>query len=578
MKYSACALLLAAASSCALQPVDGEDELGALQQNAEVALNAADQAFLDAPDGVWTDVTFDNTQCRDGSPMTLRIHRNKQSDKVVLFMDGGGICFDAATCAISDPNVIYQLNEQWQTLDGLFNLENPRNPVRDWNVVYMPYCTSDLGAGTRTNVVIPGVPGVQQFVGRNNLKRLLRPITQLSKAQSQVLLVGVSAGGYGATLNLPMIQKSYDDAFGKSTAPKVRLVNDSGAFLDKTSLPVCLQQTWRTMFGWDSSFLADWPDGNSLRTGDFMTQYATWVAKTYSDRQNGFLSTVEDGVIRGFLGVGKNNCSGVLFETPVEGPVYTRSLLNFRRTLKGTSTSTFYSPGGEHVYLEWPGFYTVTAGGTPLVDWFTKIVNNQSAGNRGLEEAETPPAGFTLCAGENGTCAFTGPATVAYGAYGLYAYKELTNGTPCTNAVFGDPVSGVFKSCYLRPAVRWSSCAGEGGTCTMANGKGVVRYGANGKFLFKEVEISIPCTNAAFGGDPARGFSKECRRAALPIEGGWSRCAGEGGTCAVTGSRTLAYGVRGKLVYRQVSTATACTNKAIGVDPAPGQVKSCYLD
>jgi hypothetical protein len=383
MKFVACALFLAAASSCALQPAHEEDlELDSIQQSAEVALSASDYALLNAPDGVWSDVTFGDTQCRDGSPIKLRIHRNKKSDKVMLFMEGGGICFDPATCAISDPNVDYQLNEQWQTLDGLLDLANPRNPVRGWNVVYMPYCTSDLNAGTRANVSVPGVPGVQQFVGRKNLERLLRPITRLSKAPSQVLLVGVSAGGFGATLSLPTVQRSFRDVLG-TKAPKVRLVNDSGAFLDKTSLPVCLQQLWRKTFGWDGSFLADWPDGAKLRSGDFMTQYATWVAKTYSDRQNGFLSTVEDGVIRGFFGIGKDNCSGVLFETPVDGPVYTKSLLTFRSAVKSTSTSTFYAQGGEHVYLEWPGFYTVRAGGVLLVDWFTKIVNNKNAGHYG---------------------------------------------------------------------------------------------------------------------------------------------------------------------------------------------------
>ncbi|MET0286239.1 MAG: pectin acetylesterase-family hydrolase [Polyangiales bacterium] len=368
-----------------MPPANDQDlELDSIEQSAEVALTAADKALLDAPDGVWKDVTFDNTQCRDGSPVKVRIHRNKKSDKVVLFMEGGGICFDAATCAISDPNVDYQLNEQWQTLDGLLDLDNPRNPVRSWNVVYVPYCTSDLNAGTRKDVTIPGVPGKQQFVGRNNLLRMLRPITKLSKAPSEVMLVGVSAGGFGATLSLPPVQKAFDDAFGKSKAPKVRLVNDSGAFLDKGVLPVCLQQIWRNTFGWDGSFLADWPDAKKYRTGDFMTQYAQYIARTYSaGRQNGFLSTVEDGVIRGFFGIGQNNCTGVLFETPVDGAAYTNSLLKFRTALKGTSTSTFYAQGGEHVYLEWPGFYTVTAGGTSLVDWFTKLVNNKSAGNFG---------------------------------------------------------------------------------------------------------------------------------------------------------------------------------------------------
>jgi alpha-L-rhamnosidase len=61
------------------------------------------------------------------------------------------------------------------------------------------------------------------------------------------------------------------------------------------------------------------------------------------------------------------------------------------------------------------------------------------------------PAGSALCAPENGLCAFSGPRTVAYGANGTFTTKLLTSGTPCTNAVFGDPLPGTAKSCYLMP-------------------------------------------------------------------------------------------------------------------------------
>jgi alpha-L-rhamnosidase len=63
----------------------------------------------------------------------------------------------------------------------------------------------------------------------------------------------------------------------------------------------------------------------------------------------------------------------------------------------------------------------------------------------------TGPAGSTLCATENGMCPFTGTRTVAYGAGSAYNQKTLTSGTPCTNAVFTDPLQGTVKACYLLP-------------------------------------------------------------------------------------------------------------------------------
>lgn len=55
----------------------------------------------------------------------------------------------------------------------------------------------------------------------------------------------------------------------------------------------------------------------------------------------------------------------------------------------------------------------------------------------------------TSCASENGTCSFTGTYQVAYGANSSWAIGTFTNGTACTNGVFGDPLSGTAKACYI---------------------------------------------------------------------------------------------------------------------------------
>ncbi len=60
------------------------------------------------------------------------------------------------------------------------------------------------------------------------------------------------------------------------------------------------------------------------------------------------------------------------------------------------------------------------------------------------------PAGYTLCAAENGTCSFSGTASVAFGANGAFNYLTATNSIACNNATFGDPISGVAKSCYYK--------------------------------------------------------------------------------------------------------------------------------
>lgn len=65
----------------------------------------------------------------------------------------------------------------------------------------------------------------------------------------------------------------------------------------------------------------------------------------------------------------------------------------------------------------------------------------------------TPPSGYTLCAYENQRCSFSDRRDVAYGANGVFTYRYgITGGIDCTNAVFGDPLSGVVKACFTRSA------------------------------------------------------------------------------------------------------------------------------
>ena len=114
---------------------------------------------------------------------------------------------------------------------------------------------------------------------------------------------------------------------------------------------------------------------------------------------------------------------------------------------------------------------------------------------------------WTFCASEGGSCSFSGTTEVRYGASGAYVYKTLTGGTPCSNAVFGDPAPGVAKSCAVTSS-EWKLCAFEGGFCGFSGTKDV-RYGANGSYVYRAATNGITCSNSVFG-DPAPGVPKQC--------------------------------------------------------------------
>jgi hypothetical protein len=188
------------------------------------------------------------------------------------------------------------------------------------------------------------------------------------------------------------------------------------------------------------------------------------------------------------------------------------------------------------------------------------------------------PGTWSQCSTENGTCSFTGTMTVAFGANGSFNYATLTNGTTCSNGVFGDPIVGTTKACYIASVAPttnvWSQCAAENGTCSFT-GTMTVAFGANGSFNYATLTNGTTCSNGVFG-DPIVGTTKACYLVAPPATTvAWISCASENGTCSFSGTHEVAYGANGQFFYRSLTNGTACSNSVFG-DPIALTVKNCY--
>jgi hypothetical protein len=115
------------------------------------------------------------------------------------------------------------------------------------------------------------------------------------------------------------------------------------------------------------------------------------------------------------------------------------------------------------------------------------------------------------CASENGTCSFSGVMTVAYGANGSYNYATVGSiscsnsafGDPAPGVVKDCYVVGAPPS-----FTTWTSCSAENGSCSFS-GTHEVAYGANGQYFYGSFTNGTSCSNAVFG-DPAFGTAKTC--------------------------------------------------------------------
>jgi len=120
------------------------------------------------------------------------------------------------------------------------------------------------------------------------------------------------------------------------------------------------------------------------------------------------------------------------------------------------------------------------------------------------------PTLYSYCSEEWQTCNFTGKREVQFGIYGSYNYGMATNGTDCTNGIFGDPYVGYTKTCSI--GLRgFTFCANEWDAPTQCNFSGtkVVAFGAHGAFNYGTFTNGVACSNGIFG-DPIQGVGKFC--------------------------------------------------------------------
>jgi hypothetical protein len=163
--------------------------------------------------------------------------------------------------------------------------------------------------------------------------------------------------------------------------------------------------------------------------------------------------------------------------------------------------------------------------------------------------------------------------SVAFGVDGQYFFKEFGAGGSfvCDVGTFGDPAPGKLKYCY-RMLEEYGYAAAEYQTVTGLY-KTSMAFGANGKFLYKVATGSVPCTVAAFGGDPAPGFDKSCYWL------GWPFVANEGLSYSLpTGPSYDVFfgsGLNGIFLYSQ-SGSGSCSVAGFGGDPHLGLDKHCW--
>ncbi len=254
---------------------------------------------LETPAHEWTWVDFPDTRCADGSITGLGINYSPGADKVLLYMEGGGACWDYNTCFGPVSTALHLDGFNARTFDGLitdvylnsllFDRDDARNPFADAHIVFLPYCTADVFGGDRI-AQLEGPFGQRELIhfrGRANLEAYLARLVPTFQDVDKVVLSGSSAGGFGAGFSWPLVQERFGDI-------RVDVLDDSGPPLDPDDgLWAHWQEAWNVR-------LPEGCDGcerSVAAVRDHLTQ--TMVP----GRRLGLLSFTRDTVISAFFGL-----------------------------------------------------------------------------------------------------------------------------------------------------------------------------------------------------------------------------------------------------------------------------------
>ncbi|MBC8170119.1 MAG: hypothetical protein H7X77_00535, partial [Anaerolineae bacterium] len=72
------------------------------------------------------------------------------TDKLMVYFQGGGACWNALTCQTQGATFDDFVNSPPVEIgfyNGIFDFENTANPAADYNFVFVPYCTGDVHVG-----------------------------------------------------------------------------------------------------------------------------------------------------------------------------------------------------------------------------------------------------------------------------------------------------------------------------------------------------------------------------------------------------------------------------------------------
>ena len=306
------------------------------------------------------------TQCARETPYLFYVHDAGETDNLMIYFQGGGACWNAVSCREGGTFDDAVDGLEITHYNGIFDFTNEANPILDYDIVFIPYCTADIHSGMST-VDFPGDITIN-YNGYTNAATVLDWVYENYDEPANLLITGSSAGAYGAIYHAPYILQQYPDA-------QSVVLGDGGVGI--------------TPVGWD--VLGMWniyenmppfiPELAEVNPDEFTASMLYEFNAQYSPdvRFAQFTNAMDEVQIMFY----RFSESGTTVDDWVNGMYATLDSLD-----AAPNFNSYVAPGVEHTILALPDFYTVEVEGVSFIDWFTALLNDEPAENVRCVECE----------------------------------------------------------------------------------------------------------------------------------------------------------------------------------------------
>jgi len=288
-------------------------------------------------------------QCSDGSEFNFWV-REASPEKVVVFLEGGGACFSAETCA-PDNEVYHTAITEGPDREGIFDVADERNPFADYSFVFVPYCTGDVHLGNATTDYGSGLS--IQHKGFVNGTAALDHLGATFPDATDVVVMGESAGSVAAPLYGGLVSDRLPDA-----AITV-LADGSGSYPDLPAVNELVSTAW----GIDNAGPAWFDDAGFSLPGLFIQ----------SGRHDPDIVFA-----RHDFAYDENQTSWYPYLGIPAGDLRERIDANEAQIENaGVNLRSYIAPGEKHTVLGDAELYTEEVDAQRLVDWVTRLVEGE---------------------------------------------------------------------------------------------------------------------------------------------------------------------------------------------------------